>query len=147
MKLPGGKRTGRWRAATVRRMDIVAAVFIENIELRQAPGPSTRIDLTGVHFSMAAPSAVPVTLEPHLVVLVRCRADEPGTGALETIYRREDEQIARNVQPLQVEPGKFAYRLVRAELEFTDYDTVEANVRIANGPVTTVPFTLLPPAS
>ena len=128
-------------------MDIVAAVFIENIELRSAPGPSTRIDLTGVHFSMAAPSPVPVSLEPHLVVLVRCRPDEPGTGALETIYTRGGEQVARNVQPLQVEAGKFAYRLVRAELEFTDYDTVEANVRIANGPVTTVPFTLLPPAA
>ena len=40
-------------------MTIVAAVFIENIELRPAPGPSTRIDLTGVHFSMAAPGPVP----------------------------------------------------------------------------------------
>ncbi len=128
-------------------MDIVAAVFIENIDLRQAAGPSTRIDLTGVHFSMAAPSPVPVTLEPHLVVLVRCRPDEPGTGALETIYTRGGEQVARNAQPLQVEPGKFAYRLVRAELEFTGYDTVEANVRVDLGPVTTVPFTLLAPAS
>ena len=127
-------------------MDIVAAVFIENIELRPAPGPSTRIDLTGVHFSAAAPGPVPVTLEPHLVVLVRCRADEPGTGALETVYSRDGEQLARNVQPLQVEPGKFAYRLVRAELEFADYGLVEANVRIDAGPVMTVPFTLLPPA-
>ncbi len=127
-------------------MEIVAAVFIENIELRPAPGPSTRIDLTGVHFSMAAPSPAPVTLEPHLVVLVRCRPDEAGTGALETVYKRDGEQIARNAQPLQVEPGKFAYRLVRAELTFDDYDTVEAEVRIDLGPVTTVPFTLLAPA-
>ena len=127
-------------------MQIVAAVFIENIELRPAPGPSTRIDLTGIHFSMAAPSPAPVTLEPHLVVLVRCGADESGTGALETVYRRDGEQVARNVQPLQVEPGKFAYRLVRAELEFADYGTVEADVRIDMGPTTTVPFTLLPPA-
>ncbi len=127
-------------------MDIVAAVFIENIELRPAPGPSTRIDLAGVHFSMAAPSPVPVTLEPHLVVLVRCPPDEAGTGALETVYSRDGEQVARNVQPLQVEPGKFAYRLVRAELQFENYDTVEAAVRIDAGPVTTVPFTLLPPA-
>lgn len=127
-------------------MDIVAAVFIESIELRPAPGPSTRIDLTGVHFSLAAPSPAPVTLEPHLVVLVRCPTDETGTGALETVYTREGEQVARNVQPLQVEPGKFAYRLVRAELEFGEYGTVEAAVRIDAGPVTTVPFTLLPPA-
>jgi hypothetical protein len=128
-------------------MEIVAAVFIENIELRQAPGPSTRIDLTGVHFSLAAPSPVPTTVEPHLVVLVRCGTDEPGTGALEVVYRRDGEQVARNVQPLQVEPGKFAYRLVRAELAFDDYGTVEAEVRIDLGPTTTVPFTLLPPAS
>ena len=127
-------------------MDIVAAVYIENIELRPAPGPSTRIDLTGVHFSLAAPQPVPVTMEPHLVVLVRCAPDEAGTGALETVYTREGEQVARNVQPLQVEPGKFAYRLVRAELEFDDYSTVEAQVRIDHGPITTVPFTLLPPA-
>ena len=127
-------------------MDVVAAVFIENIELRPAPGPSTRIDLTGIHFSLAAPSAAPVTVEPHLVVIVRCGADEPGTGALETIYTRDGEQVARNVQPLTVEPGKFAYRLVRAELEFADYGTVEAHVRIDQGTVTPVPFTLLPPA-
>lgn len=126
-------------------MDIVAAVFIENIELRQVAGPSTRIDLTGVHFSIAAPSPVPVSVEPHLVVLVRCAPDQPGTGALETVYVRDGEQVARNVQPLQVEPGKFAYRLVRAELTFDDYVTVEAQVRIDLGPVTTVPFTLLPP--
>lgn len=127
-------------------MDIVAAVFIENIELRQVAGPSTRIDLTGVHFSMAAPSPAPVTVEPHLVVLVRCKPDENGTGALETAYKRDGEQIARNVQPLVVEPGKFAYRLVRAELEFEDYGAVEAEVRIDMGPITPVPFTLLPPA-
>jgi len=126
-------------------MDIVAAVFIENIELRQAPGPSTRIDLTGVHFSMASPTPVPTTVEPHMVVLVRCPLDQEGTGALETVYKRDGEQIARNVQPLTVEPGKFAYRLVKAELEFEDYGTVEAEVRIDLGPITTVPFTLLAP--
>ncbi|MCB1040995.1 MAG: hypothetical protein R2701_06340 [Acidimicrobiales bacterium] len=127
-------------------MDIVAAVFVENMELRQVAGPSGRIDLTGVHFSLAAPAPAPLTLEPHLFVLVRCAPDEPGTGALETVYKRDGEQVARNVQPLQVEPGKFAYRLVRAELSFDDYGTVEAEVRIDMGHVTTVPLTLLPPA-
>ncbi|CAN5660961.1 hypothetical protein BH20ACT2_BH20ACT2_21030 [soil metagenome] len=127
-------------------MDIVAAVFIENIELRQVPGPSTRIDLTGVHFSLAAPGPVPVTLEPHLVVIVRCAPDEAGQGALEVRYERAGEQVARNVQPLSVEPGKFNYRLVRGELTFDAYDTVEALCRIDQGPVTTVPLTLLPPA-
>lgn len=128
-------------------MEILAAVFIENIELRPALGPSTRIDLTGVHFSMAAPRPVPLTIDPHLVVLVRCGADEMGTGALETVFRRDGEQVARNVQPLQVEPGKFAYRLVKAELAFDDYGTIEATVRIDLGSTVTVPFTLLPPAS
>lgn len=127
-------------------MTIVAAVFIDNIELRQVAGPSTRIDLTGVHFSMAAPQAVPVTVEPHLVVLVHCPTDAKSTGALETVFTRDGEQIARNVQPLEVEPGRFAYRLVRAELSFEDYDTVEAAVRIDLGPEIRVPFTLLPPA-
>lgn len=127
-------------------MNIVAAVFMENIELRQAPGPSTRIDLTGVHFSMAAPSPVPVTVEPHLVVLVRCPPVGKGDDALEAVYKRDGEQVARNVQPLVVEPGKFAYPLVRAELEFAEYDTVDVEVRIDDGPITTVPYTLLPPA-
>jgi len=126
-------------------MDIVAALFIEGIELRQVPGPSTRIDLTGVQFSGPAPAAVPVTIEPHLVVIVRCRPDESGTAALEVVYQRDGEQIARNVQPLQVEPGKFNYRLVRAELEFPDYGTVEAHCRLDLGPVMVVPYTLLPP--
>lgn len=126
-------------------MDIIAAVFIDEMEMRQVPGPSTRIDLTGVHFSVAAPSPVPVTIEPHLLVLVRCRPDEPGSGALEVIYERDGEQIARNVQPLEVEPGKFNYRLVRAQLEFTDYDVVEAKCRLDGGPIVQVPLTLLPP--
>ena len=39
-----------------RRMQIVSALFVENFEMRQAPGPSTRLDLTGAMFSMAAPS-------------------------------------------------------------------------------------------
>lgn len=126
-------------------MDIVAALFIETIELRQVPGPSTRIDLTGIQFSAPAPGPVPVTIEPHLVVIVRCRPDESGSAALEVVYQRDGEQIARNVQPLQVEPGKFNYRLVRAELEFPDYGTVEAHCRLDLGATTVVPYTLLAP--
>jgi hypothetical protein len=125
-------------------MNILAALFIEGIDLRQVPGPSTRIDLTGIQFSAPAPSPVPVTIEPHLVVIVYCPPDHRGTGALEVIYRRGDEQVARNVQPLEVEPGKFNYRLVRAELEFEDYGTIEAHCRIDMGEPVVVPFTLLP---
>ncbi len=127
-------------------MDIVAALFIENIDLRSAPGPSTRIDLSGIHFSRTADDPVPCTVAPHLVVMVRCPAGGKGSGALEVTYHRDGEQIARNVQPLEVEPGKFNYRLVRAELEFTDYGMVEARCRIDLGPELVVPFTLLAPA-
>ena len=45
-------------------MQIVAALFVEEFEMRQAPGPSTRIDLTGVMFSMAAPEPAPLTITP-----------------------------------------------------------------------------------
>jgi len=126
---------------------IIGAFFIEDISLRQVDGPSTRIDLTGVHFSLAAPGPVPVTLEPHLLVLVHCAEGEPGNGALEVVYERDGEQIARNVQPLEVEPGKFNYRLVRAELTFDELGTVTAKCRVDLGPETTVPFTLLPPVA
>lgn len=126
-------------------MQILAALFIDDIELRQVPGPSTRIDLTGIQFSAAAPQPVPLTWAPHLCVIVHCGDDETGNGVLEVVFRRGDEEIARNVQPLQVEPGKFNYRLVRGEMDFTEYGTVEAHCRIDQGPVTVVPYTMLPP--
>jgi hypothetical protein len=126
-------------------MDIVAALFIEGIDMRQAPGPSTRIDLTGIHFSAAAPSPPPVTVTPHLVVIVRCAPGERGMGALEVVFELDGEPLARNVSPVQIEPGKFSRQLVQPELTFPDYGTVEARCRIDLGPVTTVPYTLLPP--
>jgi hypothetical protein len=132
---------------TVDAMQIIAAVFIDDIELRQVAGPSTRIDLTGVQFSAAAPQPVPLTWAPHLCVLVHCPPDQSGDAVLEVVFRRGDEQVARNVQPLQVEPGKFNYRLVRGEIEFDDYGTIEAHCRIDMGPVTVVPYTLLPPVT
>jgi hypothetical protein len=126
-------------------MEIIAALFIDGIDLRQVAGPSTRIDLSGIQFSAPAPSPPPFTLEPHLVVIVHNPPDGGPNAALEVTYTRGGEQVARNVQPLQVEPGKFNYRLVRAELEFADYGSVEARCRLDMGPVTTVPFTVLPP--
>ena len=100
-------------------MDIVSALFTENFNIRPVAGPSTRIDLTGVMFSMPAPSPVPVTVTPHLVVLIRCRPDEPGQATLEVVFRNEaGDEVARNANPFQVEPGKFTYRLVRGELDF-----------------------------
>jgi hypothetical protein len=38
---------------------IVSALFIDTFEMKQAPGPATRIDITGVFFSLAAPNPVP----------------------------------------------------------------------------------------
>lgn len=125
-------------------MNIVAALFVENIDLRPAfEGGPTLIDLTGVHFSAVPPSPPPVTVAPHLVVLVRSAPGEDGTGVLEVVFRRDGEQVARNVQPLQVDPGKFTYRLVRAELELADYGTIEAHCRVDTGHVTVVPYTLV----
>jgi hypothetical protein len=89
-----------------------------------------------------------VTISPHLIVLVRCRPDEDGQGILEVIFTDQTgDQVARNVSPFTVEPGKFTYRLVRGELEYASYGTIEAWCRLLpEGAVIGVPLTLLPPA-
>ncbi len=136
-------------------MQIVSALFVENFEMRQAPGPSTRLDLTGAMFSMAAPEPVPLTIAPHLVALIFCPHDESGQGVFEVLFRNAmgdpeaddaSEHLARNVSPFTVEPGKFTYRLVRGELEFDDYRQIFAYCRVDRGPWHVVPFTLLPPS-
>ena len=130
-------------------MDIVSALFIESFDLRPVPGPSTRVDLIGAMFSMPAPSLPPVTVTPHLIVLIRSRQDDPPNGVLEVVFRDEEgQQVARNVSPFNVEPGKFTYRLVRGELEFKDLGTIEAHCRLLPDERTTVvPLTLLAPVS
>lgn len=126
-------------------MELVAALFTEQIDLRPVPGPSTRIDLTGVFFSLPAPS-LPTTLTPHLVVLLRSVPDGPTNGTLVCTFIRGDEQLARNVQPVAIEPGKFGYRLVRPELSFDEPGTVIANCTLTEtGSSITVPLTVLPP--
>jgi len=126
-------------------MQILAALFIDDIDLRQIPGPTTRIDLGGVQFSAPAPNKSVFTWAPHLVVIVRADDGHSGTGVLEAIFTVEGEQVARNVQPLQVEPGKFSYRLVRAEVDVTAPATVLAHVRLDQSAVVIVPFNHLPP--
>ncbi len=128
-------------------MEIIAALFIDEIDLRQVAGPTTRIDLTGIQFSAPAPGPLPFTWAPHLVVIIRCPEDGSGSGVLEVTYHRHDEQIARSVQPFDVEPGRFTYRLVRAEMDFEDYGTVEARCRLNQGDHLTVPYTILRPAA
>jgi hypothetical protein len=116
-------------------MQIISALFVENFALRQAP--------------FAAPSPVPVTIDPHLVVLIYCPLTEPGNSLLEVIFRTgpapEDEQLARNVSPFTVEPGKFTYRLVRGELSIADYGQIFAHCRVGTGQWHLVPLTILPP--
>ncbi len=131
-------------------MEIIAALFMDDIELRQVPGPSTRIDLGGIQFSGPAPGPVPVTVAPHLVVLIWCPEGASSTGALEVEFRMENddgsgEPLARNVQVLEIEPGKFNYRLVRADLTIEEYGTVIAHCRIDQGPTRVCPYTLLAP--
>jgi hypothetical protein len=129
-------------------VDLVAALFTEHIDFRQIPGPSTRIDLTGVYFSVPV-SSFPTVVDPHLVVLVRCAADHHGTGILLVEFRRsgvdgEEGEVARSRQVFSVDPGKFGYRLVRAELPFDEPGTIEAHVHIDGSPTTLiVPLTAL----
>ena len=130
-------------------MQVISALFVEEFNMRQVDGPSTRLDLTGVMFSLRAPTPPPVTIEPHLVALIHCPPSENGSGVFEVIVtsdadpESQAEQIARNVSPFQVEPGKFTYRLVRAEITFDDLGTVYAHCRIDRGRWTTVPLSLL----
>ena len=119
--------------------------------MKQAPGPATRIDMTGVFFSLAAPSPVPVIIEPHLMALIYCQANEQGSGVFEVIFRdgfdEDSEQLARNVSPFTVEPGKFTYRLVRGALELQKYGLIFAHCRIDKQDWHKVPMTLLPPVA
>ena len=124
-------------------MDIVAALFVENLNFRQVPGPSTRIDITGAFFSEPV-ARFPAQLTPHLVVLVRAPADDTGMGTLEAVFTRDGEEVARNAQQFSVEPGKFGYRLVRPELEFPEPGTIEARCTIAeSGSSVVVPLTAI----
>ena len=129
-------------------MQILSAWFVESFDFRQVEGPATRIDLRGIHFSTAVRS-FPTTLEPQRIVLIRCPAEESGSDALETVFMRDGEEVARNRAPVLIEPGKFGYQLVKGEIEFLEPGTVEAHCRLtgeSSDPLI-VPLTVLPPAS
>jgi len=132
-------------------VQVLSAFFIDTFEPKGAPGGATRIDITGVHFSLAAPSPVPVRVEPHLLALIHCQADEPGNGVFEVVFREgyaeDSAELVRNVSPFTVEPGKLTYRLVRGELEFTSYRQIVAHCRVNREAWIRVPFTLLPPVT
>ena len=129
-------------------MDIVAALFVEGIEQRSVPGPSTRFDLSGVMFSLPAGGELPVNVAPHLVVFVRCPADDAGAGTLEVEFLdAAGTEVARNAQPVSVQPGKFGRLLVKGELTYEDYGTIEAHVKLLpGGSSVVVPLTLLAPS-
>ena len=128
-------------------MDIVAALFVEGINQRSVAGPSTRFDLPGVMFSLQASGDLPVHLDPHLVVFVRCPPDDPGTGTLEAEFLdAAGKEVARNAQPVSVQPGKFGRLLVKAELTWEEYGTIEAHVKLTGGNPVVVPLTLLAPS-
>lgn len=127
-------------------MYILAAAFIDAINVRSVPGPSTHIDLRGIQFSAPAPEPFPTTFFPHLVVILHAPKTHSGSGVLEVVFKRDGEQIARNVQPLMVEPGLFSYRLVQAEIDLDEPCTFEAHVRIGpDGEAIVVPFSILDP--
>lgn len=126
-------------------MHILAALFIDDMDMRQVPGPATRIDLRGIQFSGPAPEPVPFTWTPHLCVVVHCPADHQGFSSLTVTFTVEGAEVARNAQPLQIEPGKFGRQLVRPEITFEAYGTVLAHCQVDGGPVVTVPYTFSPP--
>ncbi|MCC6436568.1 MAG: hypothetical protein IT196_16145 [Acidimicrobiales bacterium] len=126
-------------------MQILAALFIDDMAMRQVPGPATRIDLTGVQFSGPAPEPLPFTWTPHLCVLIHCPPDHKAFSALTVEFELDGEQVARNVQPLQIEPGRFGRQLVRPEITFETLGTVYAHCSIDGGAPVSVPYTMLPP--
>jgi hypothetical protein len=127
-------------------MEIVAALFIEDVEFRQVAGPSTRIDITGAYFSTVVDS-FPTTLTPHLLVLLRAEDEDSRSGTVEVTFHREGsgEEVGRSRQPVFINPpGKFFRQLVRPELEFAEPGTIEARCTIPEtGSRVTVPLTVL----
>lgn len=85
------------------------------------------------------------------MALIFCPADESGNGVFEVVFRKgmteDSEQLARNVSPFSVDPGKFTYRLVRGEIEIQEIGQIFAHFRVDTGQWMIVPLNLLPPAS
>ena len=112
------------------------------------PGPSTRIDLTGVHFSMAAPARCrsPSSRTSWSSCAAGPTSRAPARSRRST--QRDGEQVARNVQPLAGRAGqvRLPAGAGRAGVRPTTAPS-RPTCRIDMGRVTTVPFTLLPPAA
>jgi hypothetical protein len=127
-------------------MEIVAALFVEDLAFRQVAGPATRIDITGAYFSTVLDS-FPTTFTPHLLVLLRAESDEGRNGTLEVTFVHENgEEMGKKIDPVFINPpGKFFRQLVRPELEFTEAGSIEARCVVPEtGSRVTVPLTILP---
>jgi hypothetical protein len=85
------------------------------------------------------------------MALIFCPANESGKGVFEVVFRKgmteDSEQLARNVSPFSVDPGKFTYRLVRGEIEIQEIGQIFAHCRVDTGQWMIVPLNLLPPAA
>jgi hypothetical protein len=85
------------------------------------------------------------------MALIFCPLTETGKGVFEVVFRKgtteDSEQLARNVSPFSVEPGKFTYRLVRGEIEILEIGQIFAHCRVDTGPWMIVPLNLLPPVA
>src|SRR3954469_18389165 len=126
-------------------MQIVAALFIENVNFRRDhEAAPTKIDITGAYFSVEAP-AYPFALTPHLVVLLRAEDETARSGTLEVSFVREvgGEEVSRHRAPVDIRPpGKFFYQLVRPELTWDEAGTIEAHCTIPEtGSTVVVPLT------
>ena len=126
-------------------MQIVAALFIENIDFRREHGTApTKIDITGAYFSTEA-AAFPFSLTPHLVVLLRAEDETARTGTLHVTFAREgtDEEVGSHRASVDIRPpGKFFYQLVRPELTWPEPGTIEARCTIPEtGSTVVVPLT------
>lgn len=112
-------------------MKFVAGLYVENINFRKNESDSTRIDIDGAYFSFT-PASYPTTHTPHLVLLISAVGSEIPNDTLIVEFFNGDQMIARNVQPCPIEPGKFGYRLVRPELEFTEPMTIIAKCTLTD---------------
>lgn len=106
-------------------MKFVAGIYVENINFRKNEEGLTRIDIDGGFFSFS-PESYPVVYQPHLVLLISAINSNISNDTLIVEFFKGDEQVARNVQPCPVEPGKFGYRLVKPEIEFSEPSTIVA---------------------
>ncbi len=123
-------------------MQIVSALFVEGFSLRDGGNGSTLMDLTGVHFSRTLDTAFPAPLDLELLVLVRGPARVTATADLTVTFLREGRVLERVGHALEIDPGRFAYRLVRQTLTWTEPGTIEARCTLDGGPPVTVPLTV-----